>query len=69
MATFEMSNEEWRLFRVILKIMEFEYEVSEIGDRVHITVHCSEQDSVALEATHQTMVAGLQLQERSKKPC
>lgn len=59
MWAIDMTNEEWSLFRTILKIMDFEYEASENGDLVHVEVKCSEQDSVALEATHQTMATNL----------
>lgn len=55
---FSMENEIWRLFRVILRILEFEYEVSDCDDHTHVEVLCTEQDAIALQATFETMLAG-----------
>lgn len=56
---FSMSDEIWLLFRVILKVMDFEYEVSDCDDHTHVEVKCTEQDGLALQATLDTMVAGM----------
>lgn len=53
-----MSKEIWELFRVILKVMDFEYEPSECYDQTHVEVFCSEQDAKALQATLETIIKG-----------
>lgn len=49
--TIELSKQEYDLFRCVLKAKDLEYEPSECGDMVHISVFCTEQDTIALNKT------------------